>query len=84
MWVAIWVPLVIGAIALVPQRMKACLDRSGAEVAKARAEQPNPGGSVPTSTVWPLPVDFDAARVLGLVACGSVWRSLSRRRRISR
>jgi hypothetical protein len=50
MWVTICVPLVIGAIAHVPQRM---------------------------------PVDFDAARVLGL-ACGSLWRSLSLRRRISR
>jgi hypothetical protein len=85
MWVAICVPLVIGAIALVLQRMEACLDRSRAELAmKTHTAKPHPDGSVPMSGVCPLRVDFDEARVLGLVACGSVYRGLPRRRSVSR
>ena len=48
MWVVICVPLVIGAIALVLQRLEAYLDRSRAELAmRAHAVMPRlPDGSV--------------------------------------
>jgi hypothetical protein len=86
MWVAICVPLVIGAIALVLQRVEACLDRSQVELATV-AHAPKPrslDGSVPASEVCHPPVDLDLAPALGLSARGWVCGGVPRCRSVSR
>ena len=67
MWVAICVPLVIGATALLMQRVEACLDRSQVGLATV-AHAPNPRP--------PVDLDLDP----GSGPCLSARRSGVRRR----